>query len=252
MAGLRTNHMAFQVTSAEPIALLHGEEAARAMELKPKRRPPGMLVLQIPHEAAPPFNDDWTLVKGSSKDASKWEKEMRLRDDRNCMIREYLERGRPVLYKSSGSSMWPLVQSNDAILLHPIQAVTADKGKHAIQKEASEIGVGDIVFCEVQPNTAYFCHIVVEEQWDYYTGQPKYWIGSFNAKVNGWCRREHIFGILISVEVEKPGEEGYYIRPLPKEAYEQVKQLVKADRWNKDAEKLCEALDVMHSDGQQG
>ena len=197
-----------------------------------------MLVLQDPHEAAPPFNDDWTLVKGSSKDASKWEKEMRLRDDRNCMIREYLERGRPVLYKSSGSSMWPLVQSNDAVVLHPIQAVTADKGKHAIQKEASEIGVGDIVFCEVQPSKMYFCHIVVEEQMDCYTREPKYWIGSFNASVNGWCRREHIFGILVSVEVEKPGKEGYYIRPLPKEAYEQVKQLVKADRWNKDAEKL--------------
>ena len=63
--------------------------------------------------------------------------------------------------------------------------------------------------------------------------------------VNGWCNREHIFGILVRVEVEKPGKEGYYMRPFPKKAFEQVKQLIKADRWNKDAAKLCEASDDM-------
>ena len=185
-------------------------------------------------------------MKGSSKDASKWEEEMRLRYDRNCMIREFLEICRPVVYKSSGNSMWPLVQSNDVVALHPIQAGTADKGKHAIQKEGSEIGVGDIVFCEVQPTKMYYCHIVVKEEKDYYAREPKYWIGSFNASVNGWCNREHIFGILVSVEVEKPGKEGYYQRPFPKKAFEQVNKLVKADRWSKDAETHCEALDVMN------
>ena len=155
-AGSRTAHMVVQHTRARPVALLDGEEAARAMESKPTRMVPN-LVLQDPHEAAPPFHDDWTLVHGSSRDHDKWGLEMRLRDDRNCMIREFLEDGRTVWYKSSGNSMWPLVRSGDAIALHPIQAVTADKGKHSIQKEASEICVGDIVFCKVQPNQQYYC-----------------------------------------------------------------------------------------------
>ena len=153
--------------------------------------------------------------------------------------------------------MWPLVQSNDACLFHPIQAVTAEDGVHAIQKKASEIGVGDIVFCKVQPSQQYYAHIVLYVEQSYHHQEPKYWIGNIERHKNGWCLREHIFGILVDVEVEKPGKEGYYQRPFPKKAFEQVNKLVKADRWSKDAEKLCEALDVMNqsndfSDGQQG
>ena len=214
------------------------------MESRPTRLPPN-LVLQDPHEAAPPFHDDWTLVHGSSRDHEKWGLEMRLRDERNCMMRDFLEGGRTVWYKSSGNSMWPLVQSGDAIALHPIQAVTTDKGKHSIQKEASEIGVGDIVFCNVQPIHQYYCHLVLQVENDYYAREPKYWIGNIQGTINGWCNREHIFGILVRVEVAKPGKEGYYMRPFPKKAFEQVQQLIKADRWNKDAANLCEALDDM-------
>ena len=90
--------------------------------------------------------------------AEKWKLELSLRDQRNMMIRESLDAGRSVFYTSSGKSMWPLVQSNDACLFHPIQAVTAEDGVHAIQKKASEIGVGDIVFCQVQPSQQYYAH----------------------------------------------------------------------------------------------
>ena len=69
--------------------------------------------------------------------------------------------GRSVFYKSSGNSMWPLVQSDDACTFHPIQAVTAMDGRHGVQKEASEIGVGDIVFCQVQRSQQYYAHIVL-------------------------------------------------------------------------------------------
>ena len=73
-----------------------------------------VMALQGAHEATPPFHDDWTIVKGSSCDAGKWELEIRLRDSRNKLIREHLHEGRIVCYQSSGNPMWPLVQSNDA------------------------------------------------------------------------------------------------------------------------------------------
>ena len=93
-----------------------------------------------------------------------WEMELRLRDSRNRLIRENLDNGRSVFYKSSGSSMSPLVQHGDACTFHPIQAVTAEDGVHAMRKDASDIGVGDIVFCSVQPSNQYFAHIVLEKR----------------------------------------------------------------------------------------
>ena len=96
----------------ESIALLHGAEAAEVMKLKPTRRVPVMLA--GPHEAAPLFHEDWTSVAGSKSDPLKRELELRLRDTRNRLIRESLVEGRSVFYRSSGSSMWPLVQPDDA------------------------------------------------------------------------------------------------------------------------------------------
>ena len=115
---------------------MYGEEAAEVMKSKPTRLPD--LVLEGPHEAAPAYHEDWTIVPGSRFDPEAWEKELRLRDVRNKMIREQLAEGRAVCYQSTGKSMWPLVQSEDACTFHPIQAVTAREGMHGIQKEASE------------------------------------------------------------------------------------------------------------------
>ena len=96
-----------------------------------------------PHEAAPSFHHDWTIVAGSKSDPLKLELELRRRNTTNKLIREFLVEGRSVLYRSSGNSMWPLVQSDDACLFDPIQAVTAKDGIHSFQKKASEICVGD-------------------------------------------------------------------------------------------------------------
>ena len=122
-------------TAFEPVpAYLRGKDPAiyktiakmppgLAAELppKPKRLPP--LVLSSPHEAAQPFHEDWTLVKNSWKDPAAREKEYKLRDDRNRMIWEKLVQGGPAFYPSSGNSMWPMLQSHDHCLFHPIQAV---------------------------------------------------------------------------------------------------------------------------------
>ena len=173
--------------------------------------------------------------------AEKWKLELSLRDQRNMMIREALDAGRSVFYTSSGKSMWPLVQSNDACLFHPIQAVTAEDGVHAIQKEASEICVGDIVFCKVQRSQQYYAHIVLYIDPCYYESEPRYWIGNIELRYNGWCRRKHIFGILVDVQQWWGGDRQYHSRPLPKTVFAEVQPLVGEQRWNSKAANICEA-----------
>ena len=120
---------------------------------------------------------------------------------------------------------------------------------HAVQKKASEICVGDIVFCQVQPAKQYYAHIVLEVEQSNYQ-EPTYWIGNIKGHCNGWCLREHIFGILVDVQVFWEGH--YYSRPLPKGIFAQVRELVKQSRWNKAAEKLCEPRWEAHSFGSRG
>ena len=218
------------------------EEIAEVNKTKPTRLPP--LLFESPHEAAPSFHEDWTIVPGSRYDPEAWEMELRLRDVRNKMIREQLAEGRAVFYKSSGNSMWPLVQSEDACTFHPIQAVTARDGMHGFRKEASELSVGDIVFCQVQESQQYYAHIIlVKDEWGPrggYRNEPKYWIGNIQNSCNGWCYREHIFGILVHVEVWTDGQ--YYARPHPKSIFEEVFALVRDERWDTRAEELAKPL----------
>ena len=65
-----------------------------------------------------------------------------------------------------------------------------------------------------------------------------YRIGNIQRHINGWCLREHIFGILVDVQVWWKGE--YYSRPLPKTIFAKVQELVEERRWNKAAAELCE------------
>ncbi len=235
--GAATAHLTFANECPRHTTLLKGEEAARLMLSKPTRLPPDV-ILQSMHEAGTSFHDDCTLVEGSDRDPEKWELELRRRDSRNRLIHQYLVDGRTVFYKSSGNSMWPLVQSNDACTFHPIQAVTAMEGSHAVRKEASEIGVGEIVFCQVQRSQQYHAHIVLSIERDYHALEPKYWIGNIQQRVNGWCFREHIYGIIVEVQVLWEGR--YYTRPFPKSVYEEVRKLVMDYRWSPSARSLCE------------
>ena len=102
-----------------------------------------------------------------------------------------------------------------ACTFHPIQAVTAQGGsRHELTKEASEIGVGNIVFCQVQRSQALYGHIVWSIEQDYHAQERKYWIGNIEGRRNGWCYREHIYGILVEVQTEWEGRT--FIRPFPK------------------------------------
>ena len=200
------------------------------------RLPP--LVLGSPDEAPAKYHEDWTLVPGAAHDAEAFMKELRLRAERNRLLKDHLLAGMSVWFKSSGDSMWPLVRSGDAILLHPIKAVTADAGQEGLVKEASEIGVGDIVFCELQRSQMFLTHIVLQVQGDRHADEWKYWIGNIKNHYNGYCFREHIYGILIEVQEDRANH--YYARPFPKDVFQQVHALVQESRWSKDAGRLCE------------
>ena len=203
---------------------------------KPSRPPP--LVLAFPHEACQALHMDWTVVEGASWDPKKRALEMRHREERNQMIFESLTKHRPVFYPSTGDSMWPLVQSEDFCSFHPIQAVTAEQGTGIFTKEASTIDVGDVVFCAPQPSNCFYAHLVLKKEWRRESGQYCYEIGNISGHVNGWCHREHIFGIL--AHVQKFAYNRYYSRPLPREIFAQVKPRIDMNRWCKNAEALCE------------
>ena len=224
------------------IAQMSPEEAA-ALPPKPTRMPP--LVLSSPHEASQSLHEDWTVVPNSWKDPAAREKEYRLRDDRNHMIWEKLVQGGPAFYPSSGNSMWPMVQSNDHCLFHPIQAVRmGPNSPHIINKDESTIQVGDVVFCRVRPTSQFYAHFVHYIDWDTTEREHRYWIGGLKVQgndrpYNGHCYRCDIFGILINCYVNKNGS--YHKRPLPRTLFHKVCPLVLKDRWSWEAETLCEA-----------
>ena len=169
------------------IASLWDEHAAdEIMRTMPTRCPPDV-VLEHPHQAHPMYHQDWTLVEGSDHDPAKWELEQQLWDRRDLLLQKQLVAGLSIFYKSSGNSMWPLIQSGDACTFHPIQAVTAKAGKYSIQKGASKIDVGDIVFCIVRPTRLFYAHPVHRIQQCYHRTEPKYFIGNIQGRYNGCC-----------------------------------------------------------------
>ena len=224
------------------IAQMPPEEAA-ALPPKPTRMVP--LVLSSPHEASQSLHKDWTIVHNSWKDPVAREKEYRLRDDRNNMIWEKLVQGGPAFYPSSGNSMWPMLQSHDHCLFHPIQEVRmGPRSPHLIDKPESTIEVGDVVFCRVRPTHQFYAHFVRWQDWDRDRKEHRYWIGGLSVRgndrpFNGHCYREDIFGILINVYVNKNG--AYHRRPHPRTNYNRILPKLLFDEWCKQAEKMCEA-----------
>ena len=122
---------------------------------------------------------DWTLCP------EDWTKELRLRAERNEMIKEQLQLGKPVIYRSSGRSLYPRVWSNDMCFYDPVTS-------------ADEVHEDDIVFCQVQPGDRFFAH-VVSRKW-FQNGEWYFTISNLKGWENGWCSIKHIYGRLIRVE----------------------------------------------------
>ena len=143
----------------------------------PERVPPH--VLNYRHEITQELDVDWTLCP---EDPAK---ELRLRAVRNEMLKEQLQRGNPVIYRSSGWSLYPRVRSNDRCSYEPVTS-------------AHEVHQDDIVFCQVQPGDRFYGHLVSRKWFE----EDEWWFNISNAhgRENGWCSIKNIYGRLIRVE----------------------------------------------------
>ena len=119
-------------------------------------------------------NDDWGI-------------EHNLRWERNGMIKEQLQKGGDVCYRSSGNSMYPTVKSNDLCEFAPFPEAAS----------AGDIQEGDIVFCEVQPGNRFYAHFVLRKDYDVYRGEWYCTIGNKDGHENGWAYMETIYGRLV-------------------------------------------------------
>ena len=122
---------------------------------------------------------DWTLYP---EDRAK---ELRLRTQRDEMIKEQLQLGKSVIYRSSGWSLYPLVWSNDLCSYDPVTS-------------ADEVSEDDIVFCQVQPGDRFFAHLVSRKWFE--DGEWYFTISNSKGWENGWCSIKHIYGRLIRAE----------------------------------------------------
>ena len=156
---------------------------------KPERLPPFVLTIE---EARDPkyiqFDFDYTTEYAQDVD-----QELRLRYQRNVLIKSQLLEGKSVVYRSSGNSLWPRVQSGQKCTFIPVRAAG-----QKLQQLGVYLHVGDIVFCEVQPRDRFFAHEIKEIEtikWVTY-----YSIGNARGHINGWCEAKHIYGKLVGVE----------------------------------------------------
>ena len=145
----------------------------------PTRKPP--YVLECRHKVSVEFDVDWTLCP------ENWPLEMERRELRNNMIKEQLQKGRNVAYRSSGWSLWPRVWSNDCCTYEPVESEDQVRQK-------------DIVFCQVQPGDRFYGHLVSSKYWHNRAARWTFTISNIKGRENGWCYIEHIFGRLVNVE----------------------------------------------------
>ena len=225
------------------LSLYEATAAAEILRTKPTRCPPDVIlerphhpdvILEHPHRGEPAFQ----IAGGTRYDNNMCQLEHSSRQRRNLKIRDNLLSGKPVIYKSLGDSTWPLIQSGDTCKFWPILAVTAKGGrKYSIEETKTDINVGDVVFCQVQPCEHFYAHFVHEIHRPCPKSKLRYQIGNIQGHINGWCNREHIYGILHSVEVYSGGQS--YARPFPRTLFEQASRLVVDERWSDAAASLA-------------
>jgi hypothetical protein len=105
---------------------------------KPTRIPPhGMKRRDV---VRPEDVRDWRVDEN-------WEIEQKRRLSRNLVLTSLLLGGESVVYRSSGSSLYPLVHYDDLTTYEPVTS-------------ADQVVENDIVFCEVQPRGFFYAHLV--------------------------------------------------------------------------------------------
>ena len=147
---------------------------------EPNRTPPtSYCIFNWKHQITKELDVDWTVCP------EDWSEELRLRELRNEMIKEQLQLGRPVIYRSSGWSLHPRVSSNDQCTYEPVTS-------------ANEVTQDDIVFCQVKPGNRFYAHLVARKWFKH--GEWYFTITNLKGRENGWCSIKHIYGRLIRCE----------------------------------------------------
>ncbi len=118
---------------------------------------------------------DWT------QNPNDWMQEQQDRLKRNIIIKDKLQRGITVAFRSGGHSLWPRVHSNDLCTYVPVAS-------------ADDVHEGDIVFCQARPKMQFFGHIVHEK--DFSNKAILFTIGNNKGYMNGHCLIEDIYGRL--------------------------------------------------------
>jgi hypothetical protein len=143
-------------------------------------RPP--FVLESRHEVST-FQEelyvDWAVIPAN------WGIEKSQRIERSELIKKKLQSGRPVRYRSSGNSLYPMVHSNDQTTYEPVGS------------EPDQVQVDDIVFCQVQPGDRFFANLVKAKWLSKLDGQWYFTIANYKGQEKGWCRIEHLYGRLV-------------------------------------------------------
>lgn len=80
-------------------------------------------------------------------------------------------------YKEAGNSMTPILKSNQPVTLVPCDGI--------------ELKVGDIVFCKVKGN--FYTHKILKLRGE------QYQIGNNHGHVNGWVKKEKIYGLVTKI-----------------------------------------------------
>ena len=141
--------------------------------------PPFVVVVSDGSHSVPPqFDFDWTLHKVKKL-------ELQRREQRDQLVKEALQSGKTVKFRSSGNSLDPWVLSNDSCTYAPVT-------------DPKELRLHDVVFCQVQPCNRFYGHII--KQIVEHRGRPRFHISNLRGRVNGTCEMEHIYGKLIHVE----------------------------------------------------
>jgi hypothetical protein len=128
----------------------------------------------------PAWDDDSTWHNKDRKT------ELALRKERNMLIKEKLQAGVSVAYKSSGNSLAPMVMSGDLCEFRP---VTKD----------ADVSLHDIVFCTVHPGQQFHAHIVRHKGWDEGRKSWYYHIGNASGYLNGCYWVDQIYGKLMTI-----------------------------------------------------
>ena len=113
-----------------------------------------------------------------------FDEQKRSRHCRNLLMKQVLQSGASAQFRSSGSSLHPIVHSGDSVVFEPVLS-------------CDNLVVGDVVFCEVQPKNFFYAERIKKIEWvgrSRLTRARQFEIGDW-----GYACDHNIYGRLVEV-----------------------------------------------------